>query len=202
MQLSWYGQSFFKIEGKNATVVLDPFTKDIGLKAPKSKADLVVVSHDFKEFDRDIDDAFLINGPGEYEVKEVYAQGFKSQDKEGKRNTIYALNFEDIRITFLGAFGEEELNEKQLEVIGNTDILLIPVGDKKVLGGKEAMHIVTQVEPKVIIPMFYKTNGLKTDLEGPDNFLKEVGIKPEKTDKLKITVKDMPAEESKLYILE
>lgn len=202
MQLSWYGQSYFKIEGKNATVLLDPFTKDIGLKAPKSKSDLVVISHDSKFLDKSHEDSFLIDGPGEYEIKEVFVQGIKSLNKKDERNTSFIIGMEDMSIAFLGSFGEKELNEKQLELLGDADILLLPVGDKLVLNAKEAVNIISQIEPKVIIPMFYKTNGIKVDLEGVDKFLKEVGIKPEKTDKLKIVRKELPSEESKLYIIE
>jgi L-ascorbate metabolism protein UlaG (beta-lactamase superfamily) len=80
---------------------------------------------------------------------------------------------------------------------------MLPVGDKdSVLNYKEAVNVINQVEPKIIIPMYYKTSGIKIDLDGPEKFLKEVGIKPEKVEKVKIVSKELPEDESKLFLIE
>ena len=203
MQIYWYGQSFFKMEGKNAAITIDPFTKDIGLKAPKTKTDITLVSHDFDHSDKSNGEGFLINGPGEYEVKEVYIKGINSKNKKGDSNTIYLINMDGMRIAFLGGFGEKELSEEELDSFGDIDILILPVGNKDiVLDYKEAVHVIGQVEPKITIPMYYKIGGVKIDVDGPEKFLKEVGIKPEKVDKLKIIKKELPTDESKLFIIE
>lgn len=203
MQIYWYGQSFFKIEGKNASIVTDPFTKDIGLKAPKTKSDILLISHEFEHRDKTSDGSFLIDGPGEYEIKDVYIKGVQTKNKKGSPNIIYLLNIDDIRFAFLGGFGEKELGEKESDALGDIDILLLPVGNKNiVLDYKEAVNVINQIEPKVIVPMYYKTNGIKIDLEGPEKFLKEIGIKSERVDKLKISRKELPAEESKLFLIE
>jgi L-ascorbate metabolism protein UlaG (beta-lactamase superfamily) len=203
MQIYWYGQSFFKIEGKNATIVTDPFTKDTGLKAPKPKADILLVSHDFKHLDKNGGEAFLIEGPGEYEVREIYMKGINSRNKKNEPNTIYLMNVDNMRIAFLGGFGEKELSEAELDAFGDVDILMLPVGNKDLLlDHKEAVNVINQVEPKIVIPMYYKIDGLKADLDGPEKFLKEVGIKPEKVDKLKMARKELPTEESKLFIIQ
>ena len=203
MQIYWYGQSFFKIEGKNAAIITDPFTKDIGLRAPKSKTDITLVSHDFDYLDKSNGEGFLIDSPGEYEVKEVYIRGINSKNKKENINTMYLINMDDIKIAFLGGFGEKELNEKELDSLGEVDILILPIGNKDlILDYKEAVHVINQIEPKVIIPMYYKTNGIKAPIDGPERFLKEVGIKPEKVEKLKIVKKELPTNESKLFIIE
>lgn len=202
MQLQWYGHGYFRLEGKGALLATDPFTKEIGLKSPKVKADIALTSHSFKYLDKDTGEAFLIDGPGEYEVKEVYIRGVDSKDKEGNLNTMYFINMDDIKIAYLGGFGEKELSEKQLEVLGDAEVLILPVGDNNVLGYKEAVNVISQIQPKIIIPMYYMTDGIKINLDGPDKFLKEIGIKPEKVDKLKLLKKDLPVDESKLIILE
>jgi L-ascorbate metabolism protein UlaG (beta-lactamase superfamily) len=203
MQIYWYGQSFFKIEGKSAAIATDPFSKEIGLKAPKTKADILLVSHDFKHLDKSSGEGFLIEGPGEYEVKEVYIKGISSKDKKGDPNTIYLINIDGMKVAFLGGFGEKELSEKELDAFGDIDILILPIGDKDtVLNHKEAVHVINQVEPKITVPMYHKTTGIKVDLDGPEKFLKEVGIKPEKVEKLKIIKKELPTDESKLFIIE
>ncbi len=203
MQIYWYGQSFFKIEGKNATIVTDPFTKEIGLRAPKTKGDILLVSHEFKYLDKSSGESFLINGPGEYEVKDIYMRGIRSKSKKGDLNTIYLISLDEVKLAFLGGFGEKELSEEELDAFGDIDILMLPVGDKdSVLNYKEAVNVINQVEPKIIIPMYYKTSGVKIDLDGPEKFLKEVGIKPEKVEKVKIISKELPTDESKLFLIE
>jgi len=203
MQIYWYGQSFFKIEGKNVAITTDPFTKDIGLRAPKSKTDITLISHDFDYLDKSNGEGFLINSPGEYEVKEVYIKGINSKNKKEDQNIIYLINIDDMKIAFLGGFGEKELSEKELDSFGDVDILILPIGNEDlVLDYKEAVHVINQIEPKIIIPMYYKINGVKAPIDGSEKFLKEVGIKPEKVDKLKIIKKELPTDESKLFIIE
>jgi L-ascorbate metabolism protein UlaG (beta-lactamase superfamily) len=57
---------------------------------------------------------------------------------------------------------------------------MIPVGGTFTLDSKEAEEIVTQLEPKIIIPMHYKINGLTLDLDSAEKFCKEYGGKTEK----------------------
>ena len=67
---------------------------------------------------------------------------------------------------------------------------------------KEAVNVISQIEPKIIIPMHYKIKDLKVDLDGPEKFLKEVGLTPEKVEKFKIVNKNLPIEEMKLVMFE
>ena len=46
MDITWFGQSCFRLRFKAATIITDPYNGDIGLKLPKQKADIVTVSHD------------------------------------------------------------------------------------------------------------------------------------------------------------
>lgn len=66
---------------------------------------------------------------------------------------------------------------------------------------KKAVEVVSQIEPRIVIPMHYKTPGLKIDLKAVDEFIKELGLKPTYEEKLKISKKDLPAEEMELVIL-
>lgn len=148
----------------------------------------------------------IINGPGEYEVKGVYIQGVPSfhdniNGAERGPNTIYTTKFEEISLCHLGDLGQESLDEKQVDLIGDVDVLMVPVGGKYTIDAKEAVKIIGQIEPKIIIPMHYKTPDLKIDLEPVDKFLKEVGLVPEKMEKFKITQKTLPQEEMKLILL-
>jgi L-ascorbate metabolism protein UlaG (beta-lactamase superfamily) len=210
MNISWYGQSCFRIEAKEGSILIDPFSKEIGLKPPRIKDDLVLVSHQHYDHANTEDigsETFLISNPGEYEKSGIYVQGIASyhDNNEGKDrglNTIYIIKAEDLTVCHLGDFGEAVMSDKQLEAIGDADILMIPVGGKYTINYKEAVEIVSQIEPKIVIPMHYKVKDLTIDIEGAEKFVKELGLTPEKVDKFKITKKTLPMEETKLVMFE
>ncbi len=216
MTINWFGQSCFRIESKEAhstgsgqvSILIDPFSKETGLKPPKIKDDIVLVTHEHRDHNNIEDitpEAFLINTPGEYEKKGIAIRGISSyHDKvEGKErglNTIYIVKAEDMTICHLGDLGQEKLDEKQVEEIGEIDILLVPVGGNYTINYKEAIGVIGQIEPKIIIPMHYKIKDLKVEIEGPEKFVKELGLTPEKVDKYKISKKFLPLEEMKLVM--
>jgi|SRR3989338_7723924 len=210
MTINWFGQSCFRIEAKEGSVLVDPFSKAIGLKPPKIKDDVVLITHSHNDHD-DLEDmnpeAFLVNTPGEYEKKGIAIRGISSyHDKvEGKErgiNIMYVLKAEEMTICHLGDLGQEKLTESQVDEIGDVDILLVPVGGNYTINYKEAIGVISQIEPKIIIPMHYKVKDLKIELDGPEKFVKELGLAPEKVDKYKISKKLLPLEEMKLVILE
>ena len=212
MYISWLGHSCFKIQDKIAPdgviLVTDPFDKSIGLKVPSFEADIVTVSHD--HYDHNNVSAlrgnpFIIDSAGEYDRKGVMIEGVESyhDDKQGAKsgkNIMYRIEIDDITIVHLGDLGHI-LDNKQLEKVGGADILLIPVGGTYTLDAKNAVAVVSQIEPRIVIPMHYKTKNLKISLDGADKFIKELGLKPTIEEKLKISQKDLPAEDMELVIL-
>ena len=98
--------------------------------------------------------------------------------------------------------GQKELTSDQIEKIGEVDVLMVPVGGVYTISAKEAVKIMSQIEPSIIIPMHYQLPKLKIKLEGLDKFLKTMGIKRlEPTQKLSVKKKDISAEEAKIVIL-
>lgn len=211
MYISWLGQSCFKIQDKispdGVTVVTDPFDKSIGLKVPNFEADIVTVSHDHHDHNNVSalrGQPFIINCAGEYDRKGIMIEGVESyhDNKEGAKlgkNIMYRIEIDDITIVHLGDLGQI-LDNKQLEKIGGADILLVPVGGIYTLDAKNAVEVVSQIEPRIVIPMHYKTKDLKINLDGVDKFIKELGLKPTIEEKLKISKKDLPAEDMELVI--
>ncbi|PIV46943.1 hypothetical protein COS21_02720 [bacterium (Candidatus Gribaldobacteria) CG02_land_8_20_14_3_00_41_15] len=216
MQITWRGQSCFEITVKNkengeTTIVFDPFAEEAGLKLPKLSADILLVSHNHADHNNVKavgGDYFLIDSAGEYEIKDVFVQGIKAwHDNQGGKERgevmIYKIEAEGIKVCHLSDLGQKELTSEQLEQIGDIDVLFLPVGGKYTIDAKDASEIVSQIEPRIVIPMHYKLPNQKTDIDGVERFLKvmgEVAIQPEK--KLKITAKNLPAEETKIIILE
>ena len=210
MIITWIGHSCFKIQDKvgpdGITVVTDPFDKTVGLKVPNFEANIVTVSHD--HFDHNNvkslrGEPFVIKGAGEYDVKGVLVHGVMSAHGGGvnMKNIIYRFEMDGISVSHLGDLGHA-LDNKQLEVVVGTDILLIPVGGKYTIDAKKAVEVVSQIEPRIVIPMHYKTSGLKiAGIDGVDKFVKEMGLKPTEEEKLKISKKDLPQEDMELVIL-
>ena len=226
MTITWYGHSCFRIEvpirsiadprlaqpvgTKGVSILIDPFSKEIGLRPHKIKDDLVLVTHHHADHDNVGEanpEAFIIDGPGEYEKQGIQVRGISSfHDKVGGKergpNTIYVVKVEDMAICHLGDLGQDKLDDKQVEEIGDIDVLMVPVGGNYTIDAKEATSVVGQIEPKIVIPMHYKIKDLTVEVSGPDKFLKEIGLSPEKVDKLKIAKKNLPVEETKLVMFE
>lgn len=210
MDISFLGHAAFKIKGKTATVITDPYDDSIGIKFPKIEADIVTVTH--SHFDHNAvakieGDPFIIRGPGEYEVNGVEVAGVASfhDNKKGEergKNTIYNIKIDRVNVAHLGDLGQESLTSEQIEEIGNVDILLIPVGGYFTIDGAQASKIVSQLEPKIVIPMHFKNPEVKiSELEGSEKFLKEMGKENvESLTKLSITVEKLP-EETQVILL-
>jgi L-ascorbate metabolism protein UlaG (beta-lactamase superfamily) len=213
MDITYLGHSSFRLKSKTATLITDPFDpKMVGLSFPKISADIVTVSHDHDDHNKTElvkDIKRVVDGPGEYEINEVSIIGISSfhDDKKGKtrgRNTIYILEIEGLRLAHLGDLGHK-LSERMVEKIGDIDILMIPIGGEYTIDASVAAQIVRDIEPKLIIPMHFKTPKLNpqtfSKLTTEEPFLKELGLPVEKTNKLTVTVSSI-GEDQKIILLE
>ena len=212
MIITWQGHSCFKIQDKigpdGVTLVTDPFDKEVGLKVPNFEADIITVSHqhhDHNNVSALRGTPFIIDCAGEYDRKGILIEGIDSfhDEKKGEErggNIIYRIEVDDISVAHLGDLGTV-LDNTQLEKLVGTDVLLIPVGGKYTLDAKKAVEVISQIEPRIVIPMHYKTEGLKIDLDPIDKFIKELGLTPSYEEKLKISKKDLPSEDMELVIL-
>ena len=214
-KISFAGQSCFQISVSNsrdheADIVIDPFDEKTGLKLPNLKADILLVTHQHHDHNNIKDvkgEPFLVDSPGEYEVKGVFIKGIPSfhDDVEGKErgfNTIYTIEAEDIRFCHMGDLGQKQLTDEQLEKIDSVDVLMIPVGGKYSLDSSTAQKIIAQIEPKIVIPMHYALpaspsqggSKSKSDLDGVDKFLKAMGKSVTPIDKLTVKQSTLPKE--------
>ena len=208
----WHGLSCFSIEARNgdvcANLVTDPFGSDTGLKLPRNLAgDLVTISNGGAERDNAAAvkpagerKPLLISSPGEYEVRGLFVYGTSAP--ESPDTTLYRYEIGDLSFAHLGNLASG-LSDAQRELLEDIDILLVPVGDAAVLNAKKAVEIVTELEPRIVIPMHYAVPGLKMKLDPVEKFIKEIGAgSPERAAKFKAVKKDLPAEETKTVILE
>lgn len=214
MEVIYLGHSSFKLRGKSVTVVTDPYDPEfVGLKYPKTEADIVTVSHSHPDhnFISIVGGGpFVISQPGEYEIKGVSIFGFSSyhDDKQGAekgKNIIYLIEIDGLRICHLGDLGGG-LPAELIEEIGTVDILCVPVGGKVTLGSNEAVELTAQIEPSIVLPMHFGSPGMNQqifgDLKPVDEFLLKMGVEDKTVlDKLTIS-KDKLPEETKVVILE
>jgi len=211
MEIIWRGHAFFEIFTKTKKIAIDPFSEKIGLKAPKIKTDILLITHDHYDHNEKkivTGDYFLIDKPGEYEIGGIFILGIESfhdnnQGKERGKNTMYLIEAEGLRICHMGDFGQKELTQQQKEKILPLDILMIPVGGIYTIGPKEAVEIINEIEPKIVIPMHYFIEGLKIKLAKVDDFLKIFGEKRiNPIESLKIKKGEILPESTKIVLLE
>ncbi len=202
MEITWLGHAAFRLRGKEATVLTDPYGAEIGFSPGKPTADIITVSHE--HYDHNNVGCVpgtpkVVRGPGEYEIKGVRITGIATfHDAEGGKrrgkNTVYIIEMDDLVVAHLGDLGHIPGSE-EVQAMDNVDILLIPVGGNYTINATEAVEVVNLIEPKIVIPMHFKTPTLKLEVEGVDRFLREMGVKHvEPQPKLVVNKSTLPAE--------
>lgn len=223
LEIIWLGHSCFRIKGKQGTVVTDPFSPDFGYKAGKLEADIVTVSHDHLGHNNSAavapvpsnlaeQDAAIcsrpkvVRGPGEYDIANIWVTGiasFHDNEKGVKRgkNCVYLLQVDDIALCHLGDLGHT-LSTQQLQEMGGVEVLFLPVGGYSTVDAAAAAALVRAIEPKLVIPMHYKTPAVTSPLDPLDNFLKQMALKevvPQA--RLAVTRNTLP-EETRVVVLD
>ncbi|MFC2021662.1 MBL fold metallo-hydrolase [Chloroflexota bacterium] len=209
MDISWLGHSCFRIRGTQATIITDPYSPDLGYSLSKSTAHIVTVSHQHPghSYVEGIDgEPKQVTGPGEYEISGVLIIGmatFHDREQGGERgkNTAYLMEVDEVAVCHLGDLGHV-LTTEQVEEMENVDVLLLPVGGVSTIDASTAAEVVRQLEPKVVVPMHYKTEALNRELESVDRFLKEMGVKVVNPQpKLSLTKANLPIS-TQVFLLE
>lgn len=183
MEIIWIGYSCLRLKGKNNTVVTDPIPPGLGYTLDTAAADIITVSHQHPNhsFTGSITGSpRVINRPGEYEIRGVLIIGIPTyHDAENGaklgKNTVFVTEVDDISVCHLGDLGHP-LSAKQIEEIGNVDVLLVPVGGGDTISASQAAALCRAMEPKIVIPMHYKTPTLNKELDTVEKFLKEMGV--------------------------
>ncbi len=184
MHISWLGHSCFRVRGSQAVVITDPYPPSLGYSLGKPNAGIVTVSHQHPghSYVQGIGgEPRPVTGPGEYEISSVLIIGIatfhdRERGRERGKNTVYVMEVDEVSICHLGDLGHV-LTAEQVEEIDNVDVLLLPVGGVSTIDASMAAEVVRQLEPKVVLPMHYKTQALSGELEPVERFLKEIGVK-------------------------
>ncbi|RRR75806.1 MAG: Zn-dependent hydrolase [Candidatus Viridilinea halotolerans] len=214
--IQYLGHACFRLRGRDGIVICDPYTRAIGMDIGRPTAHIVTVSHDHDDHNNSAqvrpmrERLFVVEGPGEYEVGGIMIAGVltyhdKAKGAELGRNIVYVIHIDDIVFCHLGDLGHE-LSQGQIEAIGSVDVLFVPVGGGETIGPAEAINVISQLQPRVVIPMHYASPQLSFDypLAPLERFTLELGHKEfTLEDKLSLSASGLPAEgeETRLIVM-
>ncbi len=209
MIITHYGAEMFKLQSGDLSLVINPISKESKLKPTRYSADIVLITKNLPEFNgkdelskKDLE-PFVIDGPGEYEIKGIFVKGTLSNTKIGGKeglNTIYTIKMDELNLVFLGPLSDPKPNMDFVEDLDSVDILFVPIGNEDVLSPSEALKLAVSLEAKVIIPMHYIGMGVSSALE---DFLKEAGKEDvEILEKLNIKKKDVENKSGEIFVIQ
>jgi L-ascorbate metabolism protein UlaG (beta-lactamase superfamily) len=192
MRVEWFGQSAFRLEAGEATVVIDPFG-DVSALADRGlqwdyppiegvTADLVLVTHEHLDHNGievvGGSPEVLRSTAGKLEspIGEVVAVASEHDAAAGTQrgpNTIFVFSLDGLRVAHFGDFGQSALRDEQAEAIGDVDLLFLPVGGGPTIGAEQAARIARRLGASWVVPMHYRTPRVSF-LEPADAFLGQV----------------------------
>jgi L-ascorbate metabolism protein UlaG (beta-lactamase superfamily) len=180
----YHGHSCFTIKDHTGfTVVIDPFDETVGYRMPKWKADAVLATH--KHFDHcnvgavECEREPVIERSGEVRVGPLVVKGVLAphwtapQFKARGDVAIYRWEQAGVALCHLGDLGQV-LSEQQVRELKPVDVLFVPVGGNFTIGPAEAVTVIKQLDPAVVIPMHYRTAYCKFDIATVGDFLRTI----------------------------
>jgi len=218
MELTWYGRTCVRMRGKDAVVVADAYQSVVGPTGRGITGDIVTFSHpDDSPLPRakgkasrdgstmlpiSLEEAFCLDGPGEYEVKDVLLAGVRTyrdehRGKDRGRNVAFTMELDGVHVIHLGDIGHL-LTEDKLTDIGPVDVACIPIGGA--LSATKAAELVAQLDAKVIVPMTVCEDDDSNEALG--RFLHEMGVTaaPAPVARLSLMPSSLPAEVSTVVL--
>lgn len=199
MELTWQGRFCVRMRSREATVVADPFPADVGPTGRGLSADIVTFSHDeplpagaLRQMRKatapsgeevlvpaSLERAFVLNSPGEFEVRQVLMTGVRTElgeraggdGRNGARNVAFVYELDGVHVCHLGDIGAL-LTEGELGEIGSVELLCLPIGGA--LTATVAGELVAQVDPKLVVPLVVDADPAASR-QALDRFLHEMG---------------------------
>ncbi len=196
MTISWLGEAGLRLQLKDTVVLIDPPTS----RPVRGAAQMVAITQkDGREWKNVAGEPLLVETPGEFERAGVFIYGIHLPSEPTRVH--FRIEAEDLSIGHLGDL-DHKIENGELSALEGVDVLCVPVGGKGVLTAEQAAELVSQIEPRIIIPIQYQAAGLKTPYTTIDAFVKTMAVKNvEPVEKFKIEKKNLPAEDAQVVIL-
>lgn len=212
MELTWYGHNCFRmIERGMASIVTDPYDESIGYAPLKLRADVVTVSYDDLGYNAAAKiriTRLMLSSPGEYEIGGVFITGVASFDASAEvqdrpPSLIFVFDFDGTTLCHLGALAHIP-SQSEIEALGAVDVLMVPVGGGGALNSGQSAEVISMIEPRIVVPMHYKTPDCVLKLDPLERFLKEMGIpsvRKHESSSLRISQSGLP-DETEIVVLD
>ena len=174
LKITHLAHAGFLIENDKERLIIDPADNGKGNIIKGETVNYLLISHD--HFDHNnIENIKVIDNNGSFKITKINSYHDKEQGSLRGTNIIHVIETEDTKICHLGDLGHILTNE-QINLIGNIDILLIPIGGFYTIDYIDASRVVEQLNPKVVIPMHYKTKywGEDKGIASVDKFLDNI----------------------------
>ncbi len=211
VKVTYYGHSMFLIEDSRMTLVIDPFDKNVGYPLPELKAKVVLVSHD--HFDHN--NVAIIKGVrhiikesdsfpflmGSLRIVGLSSYHDDCQGKDRGENIIFKWKMSGLTFVHMGDYGEAGLSMEQTEFISGADVLMIPVGGRYTIDCHKAHEIAEVINSAITIPMHYKTNCCKIDINDAGEFVSNFDNPVFHTSSVNISSDKLP-ETKEIWVLE
>jgi len=208
VDITWLGHACFRLRGRDLTILTDPYEgDDWGYPPLATSADVVTISNQHPHhagLSSVEGQPRVLRGPGEYELGGALIWGVRtgarrtSEDRPPPpRNTVFVIQLEELTVCHLGDLTDAPLTTDELGRIKDADVLLVPVGGYCTINAAQAAEVVSQVEPKLIVPMHYATPETRgyLSLDEIDRFCRELGANETATrPRLSVTPSSLPSE--------
>ena len=158
MKLTWLGHSCMKLEEKNFTVILDPYSPGSvpGYRALDEEADLVLCSHGHGDHCAEGEIRKKTGGVNPFTVSFIDTWHDEVQGAKRGPNRITVLEAEGIKVIHMGDIGCE-LTDEQYAALQGADVLLMPVGGFYTVEPDLAKKMADRIGAKVTVPMHFRS---------------------------------------------
>jgi len=179
MEIKYLGEKTIFLKGKKESVLID--STESSFSDGKYGSRVVLYTNENERRADLLDGRVLINGPGEYEIGGVEINGINGEDG----NTVYKITLDGFKLVIVGEL-QQQLSEKRIERIEDTDILLISAKVSVDFGYKVVKDWAKKWGVNYLIPISDDQEMLKKFLDETDNEGLEAidSLKIEKMDEL------------------
>ncbi|MHB8894561.1 MAG: MBL fold metallo-hydrolase [Candidatus Geothermincolia bacterium] len=179
VEVAWYGQAMFSISSPGVTVVLDPTPPETGYSYEPLKADVVLVTHthyDHNYLDGVTGNPKVINASGTFDLAGLKVQGFDTfhdsrRGAERGPNIVYTWEQSGVRLGHFGDLGHTPSHDVIKKLL-RLDVAMIPVGGVFTIDAEQAVRLVHDLEPRIVLPMHFGTVDGVVPVEPVDEFVR------------------------------
>lgn len=170
--VSYMGHSAFLIETPGGATIVSDYN---GLHVPRFPPDVATMNRSHSSHYTDSPDPripFVLpgwdpdGGMADHDVQVKDARVFNiptnintfDNGHQRNGNSIFVYQAGGLCLAHLGHL-HHYLNEQQQRQLRQVDILFVPIDGNSTMSHDEALHIIDQIEPRVVIPMHYHFGG-------------------------------------------